>query len=70
VTSKCSFMTDDSSSRKTNCMMTVLAFICGNHNGGIFRRAFNPFLHSAFAICTAIVAPEEYLRARWRKVRN
>lgn len=54
---KARFMTNDSPTRECNGMMTVLAFICGNYSCGIFRGTLNSFLHSAFGICAAIIAP-------------
>lgn len=55
------FMSDNSTSREAYSVMTVLAFVCCDDDGGIFRRALYPFLHNAFAICAAIIAPAKYM---------
>lgn len=50
------FMSSDApASGKT--VVTVLAFICGDDNGGVVGAALNPFLHYAFAVCATIVTP-------------
>lgn len=53
-------MINEAPSRKSNGVMTMLAFICSNHSSWILRRAFNPFLHRAFAVCAAIIASREW----------
>lgn len=59
---KSSFMTqvESSSTRESNGVMTVLAFVSCNHNRWIFRRAFYPFLHGAFAVGAPIITPGKW----------
>lgn len=51
------FLTNDSTTRESDRVMTMLAFIGSYYDSGIVWWAFHPFLYSAFAICAAVVAP-------------
>lgn len=43
--------------REGYSVVAVLAFIRGDHNGGIFGGSLHSFLHHAFAVGAAVVAP-------------
>lgn len=42
-------------------VVAVLAFVGGDHDGGIFGGALHSLLYSAFAVRAPVVAPAKYL---------
>ena len=52
-------MSSGKPTRGGKAMVTMLAFICGDDNGGVLGAALDPFLHYAFAVCATIVTPEK-----------
>lgn len=46
-----------SSSGKSYWVVTVLSFVCCDHNRGILRWSFHSLLHRAFTVRTTIIAP-------------
>ena len=49
----------DPGAGESDGVVAVLALVRRDHDRRIVGRAFDAFLHGAFAICAAVVAPEK-----------